>query len=112
MSAPHEPLTIAYRGNTRHPFCTETHVTASLRELGHEVIPLQEDVVSWDDCVAAAERAHLFLWTKTWTIDPDGGHAALDRMRAMGVPSVSFHLDRYIGLDREAQIEFDPFWRS
>lgn len=106
------PLVIAYRGNFSRPFCTEVHVAASLEALGHSVIRLQENRVSWDDCLDAARGAHLFLWTKTWIIDPEGGDRALGAMSAEGIPSASFHLDRYIGLDREAQITEDPFWRT
>ncbi len=105
-------MRIAYRGNFRHPFCTEVHVAASLEALGHTVVRLQENETTWARCVEAGRRAHLFLWTKTWIVDPDGGHRALDELRAAGIPSVSFHLDRYIGLDREAQIPEDPFWKT
>ncbi len=105
-------MIIAYRGNFRHPWCTEVHVALSLEQLGHVVLRLQEDQSPWSVCVETAKRAHLFLWTKTWMIEPDEGHAALGELRDAGVPSVSFHLDRYIGLDREAQIAEDPFWRT
>jgi hypothetical protein len=105
-------LTIAYRGNWRVPWTTESHVTAALEGLGHRVVRLQEDKVNWTQCRAAAQRADLFLWQKTWTIDPRGGHTTLKMLRERGVPSVSFHLDRYIGLEREARLADDPFWRT
>ncbi len=104
--------TIAYRGNWHVPWTTESHVTAALEGLGHRVVRLQEDKVNWAQCRAAAQRADLFLWQKTWTIDPRGGHAMLKMLRERGIPSVSFHLDRYIGLGREAQLADDPFWRT
>lgn len=105
-------MRVAYRGNFRHPFCTEVHVAASLEALGHTVVRLQENETTWSRCVETAKSAHLFLWTKTWIVDPDAGYRALDELRSAGIPSVSFHLDRYIGLDREAQIPEDPFWRT
>lgn len=105
-------MIVAYRGNFRHPWCTEVHVAASLEQLGHAVVRLQEDASSWAECVTAARTAHMFMWTRTWQVDPEGGHAALAEMAAEGIPTVSFHLDRYIGLDREAQIPDDPFWRT
>lgn len=107
-----DSIRIAYRGNFRLPFCTEVHVAQSLEALGHTVIRLQENEVSWARCVEAARSCQMFLWTKTWIIDPEGGRAALDVLRSEGIPTVSFHLDRYIGLEREAQIVEDPFWRT
>lgn len=107
-----DQLRIAYRGNFRHPFCTEVHVAASLEALGHQVVRLQENQTTWARCVEAAKGSDVFLWTKTWIIEPEQGHRALDELRRVGIPTASFHLDRYIGLNREAQIPKDPFWRT
>lgn len=87
-------------------------MAASLEAMGHTVVRLQEDQTPWGACVAATTDAQMFLWTKTWSIDEEGGHLALAEIRRMGVPSASFHLDRYVGLDREEQITHDPFWRT
>jgi glycosyl transferase family 1 len=103
---------VAYRGNFRVPWTTETHVSASLEALGHRVVRLQEDRTNWMTCLKAGREADLFLWQKTWSIDPDGGHRTLKLLREAGTPSVSFHLDRYIGLARESQLVDDPFWRT
>lgn len=110
-------LTVAYRGNFQpgvpNPWSTETHVAAALESLGHTVVRLQENSVTWAECVLAADRSDLFLWQRTWDIRPEDGHRALAAISGAGVPSVSFHLDLYIGLEREAQIaQADPFWRT
>lgn len=109
-------LTIAYRGNFQpgvpRPWSTETHVASALEALGHRVVRLQENQTSWADCEAAGRASDMFLWQRTWDIDPDGGHRALAALEAAGVPTVSFHLDLYIGLEREAQLVDDPFWRT
>lgn len=109
-------LTVAYRGNFQpgvpRPWSTETHVAAALERLGHRVVHLQENQVSWADCEEAGRSADMFLWQRTWDIDPDGGHRTLGALEAAGVPTVSFHLDLYIGLEREAQLTSDPFWRT
>jgi hypothetical protein len=110
------PLTVAYRGNFQpgvsRPWSTETHVASALERLGHRVVRLQENQVDWVDCEVAGRAADLFLWQRTWDIDPAGGHQALASLEAAGVPTVSFHLDLYIGLEREAQLADDPFWRT
>ena len=107
---------VAYRGNFQpgvpNPWSTETHVAQALEALGHTVVRLQEDKTTWPECVAAGRAAGMFLWQRTWDIDPDGGHRALHALADHGVPTVSFHLDLYIGLERERQLETDPFWRT
>lgn len=109
-------LTVAYRGNFQpgvpNPWSTETHVTAALEALGHRVVRLQENTASWSACDAVGKEADVFLWQRTWDIDSEGGHRALEHLKAAGVPTVSFHLDLYIGLEREAQLKTDPFWRT
>lgn len=106
------PLTVAYRGNFSKPWCTEVHVAASLESLGHTVVRLQENTTSWATCVEAAAAAQVFLWTQTWHLDPEGGFAAMKAIREAGTPSAVFHLDRYVGLDRQAQLTEDPFWAA
>lgn len=109
-------MIVAYRGNFQpgvsHPWSTETHVASALEALGHEVVRLQENQVSWADCEQAALAAGMFLWQRTWDIDPEGGHRTLAVLGAAGIPTVSFHLDLYIGLERETQLVNDPFWRT
>lgn len=103
---------IAYRGSWRWPWTTETHIALSLESLGHEVVRLQEDRTSWAECERVALGCQVFLWQRTWQLDNPGGHKALANLRSAGIPSVSYHLDRYVGLDREAQLPDDPFWRT
>lgn len=109
-------MIVAYRGNFQpgvpHPWSTETHVASALEALGHEVVRLQENRVSWEACEQAGRQADMFLWQRTWDIDPAGGHRTLAVLEVAGVPTVSFHLDLYIGLEREAQLATDPFWRT
>lgn len=106
------PLTIAFRGNFRPSFSTETHIAAELEGLGHQVIRIQEDEIPWVAVPDLASDADLLWWTCTWHEDLDGGHAALETLRQRGVPSIAHHLDLYLGLDRESLVDIDPFWQS
>lgn len=113
----HDPLRVAYIGNFRPPHSTENLIRAALTGLGHRVIPLQEnDPDDW-----AALRGHLLpggieppdliLWTRTWHL-PHIDQAGMLRLAAdAGVPTVAYHLDRWWGLDREHQIDTEPFFR-
>lgn len=105
--------TVAYVGNFSRPWCTEVHVAGSLEQLGHKVIRLQENTTRWATVPAkvARHRADVLLWTRTWDVDRPACLAALEQLRAAGVPSAFYHLDRWWGLDREYQVATEPFFR-
>lgn len=124
-ATPTRPLTIAYVGNYRAPWCTEVHVASTLEALGHTVHRWQEDELhagtlgadGWDwrdvpDAVAEV-GADLLLWTRTWAAPhPDMQRAALDALADRGVPTAAYHLDLYLGTVRERQITDEPWWQS
>jgi FkbM family methyltransferase len=102
--------TIMYVGNFRPPHSTENHVSQALRNIGHDVIPLQEDdAATWDTLRDA--RPDLVLWTRTWSLPEFDQVGVLDELRAAGVPTVGYHLDRWWGLPREHQVLDEPFFR-
>lgn len=104
------PLTIAYRGNFGPAHSTESHVSASMEELGHRVLRLQENEVPWDETVKACEGADVFWWTQTWGYalewDQAEAMASIEKLNSL-LPTVGFHLDLFIGLAREAD-HLDP----
>lgn len=104
-------MRVYYRGNFKPSHSTENHVAASLESLGHEVVRAQEwsgeDGIRWPEIDPSG--CDLFLFTCTWHIELEEGHEALRRLK---IPSVAFHLDRYWGLNREPQIDVDPFFRT
>lgn len=103
------PCVIAFRGNFKPPHSTETHVSKTMEAMGHHVIRIQENLASWKQTIQAAKHADLFWWTCTWHEDLDGGNAAI---ACLPIPSVSHHLDLYVGLNREPLMKEDPFWRT
>lgn len=121
LERPHNPdvtepgslLNIAYIGNFRWAHCTEMHVTHALHDLGHDVTLLQEDQVTVDTIERVALDADLLLFTRTWgRHDPTQMHALWRRLTTNGIPTVSYHLDLYVGLARQATIPGDPFWAT
>lgn len=113
-------MIIAFRGNFAprtsrgEPFSTESHVAATMELMGYEVVRLQEDSTSWEETVRAARGADLFWWTSTYGMaelwPKEAARAGLRQLKAV-VPTVSHHLDLYLGLDREHLLS-DPFWRT
>jgi len=111
-------MRIAFRGNFRprtaagEPFSTESHISATMEILGHQVIRAQEDAIPWREIPALCADADLFWFTTTWREDFPGGHAALAELHRRGLPTVSHSLDLFVGLDREHFLDTDPFWRT
>jgi len=105
-------MKIAYVGNYKIDFTTENHIAKTLEAMGHEVLRIQEQENSlpgW--CQRLVPRdTDLFLFTRTW-----GKMVTLDDLaylKAIGIPTASYHLDLYVGLSRQSGIESDPFWRT
>jgi hypothetical protein len=103
-------LKILYVGNYELPFCTEVHLASSLERCGHQVIRHQEQRQGVIDLRLVHEAWDLMLWTRTWR-----GYVTqqfLDACKGANKKTVSYHLDLYLGLRREADMDGDFFWRS
>lgn len=102
---------IAYIGNYRHSFCTEVHLTATLEDLGHELIRLQEDEQTADTIRRRAAGADLLVYQRTWGLPNQPEIIDLWReLEHAGTVTASYHLDLYLGLLREETLKNDPFW--
>jgi len=100
-------MKIVYIGNFTFPWCTETHIALTLEKLGHRVISLQENTTTLADVLTACEDADYLFWTRTYGMMQFDG---FEMLRRLTIPSVSFHLDYYFGISREAAMPKDPFW--
>ena len=90
--------------------------------VGHQVVRLQENKTeTWTD-FGPYDGLDFVLWTRTgwdwphltgwsWEEATARQRVLLNEMRQRGTPTVGFHLDRWWGLDREGQIDVEPFFR-
>lgn len=96
--------TIALLGNHSVAFSTESELDWTLEHMGHRVIKLQEDKVTADEVVTGCRDrgAKLLCWVHThcWNM-PGDNFKMLDQLRASGIKTCSFHLDRFWGLNKE-----------
>lgn len=99
-------MKVAFLGNFRFPFTTETHIANTLEEMGHEVTRRQEDEFDW-----TPPEADLVMWQRTWGLDEEAQTRMLKQLERNNIPTVAIHLDRYWDLDREHQIHDLPWWR-
>jgi hypothetical protein len=114
-------MRVAYLGNFTQTHCTEVHLAATLEDLGHSVMRLQENGYSPEELGNILDQADidLFLFTRTWGETLTLEHLA--HLRERKIPSASYHLDLYVGLARkylhldktlEEVLQKDPFWRT
>lgn len=104
-------MQIVYVGNFRPSFSTENHIRRTLEDMGHQVIALQEDEIPTTHILKVSRFADLFLYTRTWRLQGNGLEL-LRGLEVQRVPTVSYHLDLYMGISREAGIQSDPFWQT
>ncbi len=112
--------TIAVLGNHEVAFATERELDWTLEEkLGHNVIRLQENKVSALDvvqtCRERGAKLLIFVHTHGWDVQGDL-FWMLNQLRASGIKTASFHLDRFWGLNkadgREDRIGDHAFFRT
>lgn len=105
-----ENFKIAYVGNFSQRHCTEVHIARTLEQLGHSVTEIQEDERHYKNLPDFVKGHDLFLFTRTWNNLVTLDHLA--EFRKLGIPSISYHLDLYVGLQREDGLDKDPFWKT
>lgn len=108
-------MRVAYFGNFDPVHSTENEVRKALGYVGADVVCLQEnDPTVFRRLGAVVGDFDLVLWTRTGWQPPvphDDQRSMLAAAESAGVPTVGFHLDRWWGLGREAQVASEPFFR-
>lgn len=109
-------MLIGYIGNFVPPHSTENHVKLAWENQGHTVIRVQEgEPDQLRKLIQRIQDVDLVLWTRTADLAAKNGHRLqwelLTAARRAYVPTVGFHLDRWWGLNREATVWEEPFFR-
>jgi hypothetical protein len=103
-------MRIAYIGNFEPEFSTENDVRKAFEYLGHEVVRLQENVVSLPVVHGEALKSDMLLITSSW----DSALPLRDMMTTFyrcaesGIPTVTLHLDTFWGKSRGGR----AWWRN
>lgn len=106
-------MRILFLGNFEAEFSSENYYKKTFEKLGHQVIAMQEGRVNSSDLWNAATndgKVDLFFWVHThgW-ITKDIEHFLHD-CRDYDTPSFAYHLDLYLGIQREHELSSDPFF--
>lgn len=107
-------MKIVMCGNFRFDFTSESHHAKSLESLGHQVIRLQEGVISKEELLKQGLDSDLVVMIHTHgTQSP--GYITWDylsrTLRKEGVPFITYHLDLWLGLNRESDLQ-DDYYQS
>jgi Glycosyl transferases group 1 len=106
---------IAFLGNFRVDYTSETHHVKTLESLGHEVVRLQESEEQSEQILKIASRCDLFVWVHTHGWDTPGHmsmESVLDELDKLNIPTMTYHLDLWFGLKRQKDLESFPVYKK
>jgi hypothetical protein len=106
---------IVFLGNFEVEYSSENHHAKSLESLGHTVVKLQERVAMTEVILRHALNSDLFIWVHTHGWKTTGKitmDSVLARLNKAGVPTMTYHLDLWFGLDRQTDLSKDNFYKT
>jgi len=101
---------VTFLGNFQVPYSSETHHAASLESLGHHVVRLQEPEATVDNILTEALNSDMFVWVHTHGWNTPGIELVLARLREERIPTITYHLDLWMGLERQRDMRSGPYW--
>jgi hypothetical protein len=110
-------MIITFVGNFYVSYTSETHHANTLEKLGHQVIRLQEGKANSSDILRNAIESDLLVWVHThgWKTPMQEGYSVPDIFKALkerGIPTMTYHLDLWFGLNRQKDLEEDGFYKT
>lgn len=107
-------MNIILYGNFVVDYCSEVHHAKSLEALGHNVTRLQETTVTTDDVLFKSLKADMLVWIHSHGFINKGSYdmgQVLSILRASNIPTVAYHLDLYMGLERWKDYLNSPYMK-
>lgn len=103
---------IGFIGNFNVSYSTENERRKAFEELGHNVIPFQENMTTKERLIEAMPQLDMLVYSHTH--DPsyviDGLIDVFKLYKENGVPTVSAHLDRWLWLKRVEDMGKEATW--
>lgn len=104
-------MRIAFIGNFQVPYSTEQHHVQALSDLGHDILCLQEGKVTTNEIIGAISICELVVWVHTHGWETPGGiDTALLEAKRLNIPVITYHLDLWMGLERQKDMKTGPYW--
>lgn len=112
-------MIITFVGNFDISYTSETHHANTLESLGHTVYRLREGKTSADVILLNAEQSDLLIWVHThgWKTPVSNrgiltASRVLELLKEKGIPTMTYHLDLWLGIDRQKDLEQDDFYKT
>lgn len=105
-------MKIIFVGNFSVSYSSENHHAKSLESLGHEVIKLQEGIVTGDEILKQSFSSDLLVIVHThgWNT-PGLPLANVLRLLKGKVTTLTYHLDLWLGIERQKDLLNDDFYK-
>ena len=106
---------IVFLGNFEVSYSSENHHAKSLESLGHTVCKLQERTIKDSFVLQQAMNSDLFIWVHThgWVTPGRLGMGyVLEELKKANIPTMTYHLDLWFGLERQKDLEEDDFYKT
>jgi glycosyltransferase involved in cell wall biosynthesis len=106
---------IVFLGNFEVSYSSENHHAKSLEFLGHTVCKLQERTIKDSLVLQQAINSDLFIWVHThgWVTPGRLGMGfVLQELKKANIPTMTYHLDLWFGLERQKDLEEDDFYKT
>lgn len=105
-------MKIVFLGNFGVEYSSENHHAKSLESLGHQVIKLQEGMTTGNEVLEQALNSDLLVVVHThgW-VTPGLSLAEVLRELKGKVTTLTYHLDLWLGLERQKDLDNDDFYK-
>lgn len=106
-------MKIAFIGNFEAEFSSENYYKKTFEEMGHTIVPLQENKTNARTILIQSLRCDMLFWVHThgWRIGSESEvRRMLRTLKDNDIPTVGYHLDLWLGLQRERDLKSDPYW--
>lgn len=101
---------IAFLGNFYSSYTSETYYCRTFNKLGINTFLLQEGKASSELILEKALASDMFFWVHTHGWHTMGMDRVLDILKTRGIPTVGYHLDLWLGLQRQKDLQSDIYW--
>lgn len=104
---------VGFIGNFKGaPYTTENERKWSFEKLGHKVIPFQENETTWVQLLEAMKSIDMLVYSHTHhpSYVIGGLINVFKTYKENGIPTVSAHLDRWLGLKRVEDVGKEATW--
>lgn len=107
-------MRIVLVGNHSVSHSSETHYTKTLEAMGHTVVRLQEGKASGDEILAESLNSQLLVFVHTHGKVTLGTPlpTVFQALKQAGIPSMTYHLDLWLGISRQKDLARDPFYKT